>query len=536
MLRAYFWSLLICGVLCGGLTSCAQTSFDLQGFIEKQLAAGNKHIVIPPGRYRVAPVEPSPRVENQTHLYLRDLSDVTIEAENVEMVCTETTRAVWIKYCTNVTIRGLTIDYDPLPYTQGRITAVCEDEYANEVELFEGYPPADQAIGFKYEIYEPDGKTLRFGEYESVSVEALSPRKLRVVKDESQRHKKGGEQVGDLIVIGSQNTPEEPLPHAVVSENCKNLRLEKINLYASNSFGFLETHCDRTVYLECRIDRRPPESDPVVRNSPRLRSLNADAYHSKHALHGPQLLGCTTRFQADDAVNINGSYHFITGMKENVLTVLAYRDMDIQKGDVVEVIAPDGRFEGNAIARSVDYDGPTTKEEMNVVSGYPILKQIRRTLEKRYLIELDQPISLVPGSVINSRDRVGNGLRVENCKFGYNRSRGILIKAGEGEVIGNTIEHCGMQAILIAPEYQWLEAGYARNLRIVDNVIIGSGREAIAVHGFGNGGAHENIDLIGNRLETSHSPAVVISGATNVELTGNTLNGKALDHDAVFSK
>ena len=536
MLSKYIRSILICGVLCGTLSSCAQTPIDLQGYIESELAAGKKHIVIPPGRYRVAPVKASPRVEEKTHLYLRDLSDVTIDAEGVEMVCTQTTRAVWIKYCTNVTIRGLTIDYDPLPYTQGRITAVYEDEYAHEVELFEGYPSAEKAIGFKYEIFRPDTRTLRYGEYHDVSVEALTPRKLRVVKGEWQRDKKGGEQVGDLIVIGYENTPGGSEPHAVVSENCSNLRLEKITLYASNCFGFFETHCDRTVYQACRIDRRPPESDPVDRESPRLRSLNADAYHSKHALHGPQLLGCTAKFQGDDAVNINGSYHFVTGAKKNILTVLAYREMDIQKGDVVEVVAPDGRFEGHATVRSVNYDGLTTREDINIVSEYDILEQIRNLLKKRYLIELDQTLALVPGSVINSRDRVGNGLRVENCYFGYNRSRGILIKAGEGEVVGNTIERCGMTAILIAPEYRWLEAGYVRNLRVADNVIIGSGHSAIAVHGFGNGGAHDNIDFIGNRLETDSSPAVVISGATNVKLTGNTLNGKALDRDAVLSK
>jgi hypothetical protein len=32
-----------------------------------------------------------------------------------------------ITRCTNVTVRGLTIDYDPLPYTQGRISAISAD-------------------------------------------------------------------------------------------------------------------------------------------------------------------------------------------------------------------------------------------------------------------------------------------------------------------------------------------------------------------------------------------------------------------------
>jgi hypothetical protein len=56
------------------------------------------------------------------------------------MICTETTRAITITRCTNVTLRGLKIDYDPLPYTQGRIVAISADRQVYEVELFEGVP------------------------------------------------------------------------------------------------------------------------------------------------------------------------------------------------------------------------------------------------------------------------------------------------------------------------------------------------------------------------------------------------------------
>src|SRR5512138_3846826 len=88
--------------------------FDLQGFIQREVGSGKQRIVVPPGRYRVAP-------KNREHLALRGLKDITINAEGVEMVCTETTRALTISCCTNVTLRGLTIDYDPLPFTQGCI-------------------------------------------------------------------------------------------------------------------------------------------------------------------------------------------------------------------------------------------------------------------------------------------------------------------------------------------------------------------------------------------------------------------------------
>ncbi len=70
----------------GPTVARAGTDFDLQGFIDGEVKAGRKTIVIPPGRCRVTP-------HNREHLVLRDLPDVTLSADGVEMVCTQTPRA-----------------------------------------------------------------------------------------------------------------------------------------------------------------------------------------------------------------------------------------------------------------------------------------------------------------------------------------------------------------------------------------------------------------------------------------------------------
>ena len=131
---------------------------DLQGFVDKAIQDGPQPIVIPPGRYRVTP-------RHRQHLVLQDLADVNIIADGVEMICTETTRALTISNCRNVTLRGLSIDYDPLPYTQGKIVKLSENNTVHDIELFDGYPRGNQVQDFKYEIFRPDTRTLRFGSY-----------------------------------------------------------------------------------------------------------------------------------------------------------------------------------------------------------------------------------------------------------------------------------------------------------------------------------------------------------------------------------
>ena len=42
--------------------------------------------------------------------------------------------------CRNVRFKGITIDYDPLAYTEGRITALPPDKSWVEFEIIPGYP------------------------------------------------------------------------------------------------------------------------------------------------------------------------------------------------------------------------------------------------------------------------------------------------------------------------------------------------------------------------------------------------------------
>ena len=91
-------------------STLSDEDFDLPSFIHQRVKAGEKRIVVPPGRYRIKP-------QNRVHLTLRDLRDFEIIADGVEVICTETTRAISISNCHHFTLRGLTIDYDPLPFT-----------------------------------------------------------------------------------------------------------------------------------------------------------------------------------------------------------------------------------------------------------------------------------------------------------------------------------------------------------------------------------------------------------------------------------
>ncbi len=512
------------GVVQAGPVDVAK-DFDLQGFLDKELKAGNQRVVVPPGRYRVTP-------RHAQHLVLRDLQDVQVLADGVEMTCTETTRALTVANCRNVVVRGLVIDYDPLPFTQGKIVKLSDDKKVHEIELFEGYPPAEQARPFKYEIFRPDTRTLRCEDHYPQRVEVVDPRRIRV-------HCGGGsardpEQVGDLAVIGSEFAPHGNAAHAVECSNNVNVRLVSIDLYASNCFGFLEVGCDGSLYQKCRIDRRPAASDIVRRADPRLRSLDADAFHSKHAIRGPSYIDCVAKYMGDDCINICGDYHMVTGCKGAALRVLAKHGMNIAVGDPVELFAYDGRRHPDAKAVAVDRSGHITEAEREFIRKQRMDEGLRtRGCNDAWQVTLDRAVDMPMGSLIASARRMGNGFLVQGCDFGYNRSRGILIKASDGKVLSNRITESWMMAVLVSPEYWWLESGSSNNVEIRGNVITGCRGRPIFVYARGGeglitgkvapAGAHNNITVAGNTMTDCPMPAIEVTSTEGLRIENNTV-------------
>jgi parallel beta-helix repeat protein len=459
------------------------------------------------------------------------LKDIQIIADGVEMICTETTRALTISHCTNVIVRGLVIDYDPLPFTQGRITAFGPDKTNEEIELFDGYPPAESARNFKFEIFRPDTRTLRCSDRYVERIEAVDSRHLRIITP--AEHAGSPEQLGDLVVIGSEYAPHGSSAHAVECDHNVNVRLEKIDLFASNCFGFLEDRCEGSTYYRCRIDRRSAAEDLVKRAVLRLRSLDADAYHSSDAIKGPAYIGCVAKFMGDDCVNIHGDYHMIMAVQGKELRVLAKDIMNIQPGDPVELVRYDGQRLPAANVVAVSTNGLINEEERTFLSRQSMdagLKAAHRALAKAYSITLDREANLPMGSLICSANRVGNGFLVKDCTFGFNRSRGILIKASHGEVSNNHIEGTWMSAILVTPEYWWLEGCSSDDVKITGNTIRACKGIAIRVEAAGGTGAiapagtHRDIAITGNTVTDCSMPGILVTSTDGLLLGNNTLD------------
>jgi hypothetical protein len=499
-------------------------AFDLQGFIDARVAAGDTTIVIPPGRHLVTP-------RNREHLRLKGLRNIVIEATGAELVCTETTRAITIHDCENLTLRGLVIDYDPLPFTQARITAISEDKTRLELERIPGYG-ALNSPPVKLETFDPATNELRGRlTYYGITTEVHSPDRVTLTRQPGPAAA-STDQVGDIAVLDHKHAPGGSMPHAIMATDSRGLVFENVTLYAGPTFGFFENGCDASRYIGCRVDRRPPELDYTERGHARMRSLNADAFHSKNARVGPRYERCLARYNGDDSIAINGDFHFITQAKGNTLRVLAKIHMTMRVGDTVQIFTRDGRRLENKKILALTRDGSVTAKENALVDAQGINRQLRqRAMQDAWRVTLDASVGdTPPGSLIASADSIGDGFVIRDCFLGHNRSRGILVKAGRGEITGNTLAGVIMPAILIAPEYVWLEAGMADDLVISGNTLRDLRGPGIVVTALGGdnslapAGAFRNLTIRDNTISGGPAPGLLVTSVAGLVNENNRVS------------
>ncbi len=503
---------------------------DPIGYIRQELAAGKTSIAVPAGVYRIEP-------QGDVYLELRDLKGVTIDFTGVEFVGLVNARMFDIADCTDLTLKGLTMDFDPLAFTQARIVEV-DAEKSWTVKIIEGYPTEGIGNG---------GSCWPIQAYGKDTLELVNPMRFQdgidVVRiDEDTYRITGGQnragEVGDIAVFSCSNNPKgNRSSEAVLSKSCVNLRVEDFTIYGTpGGYAFKEFGNTRTVYLRCKIDRRPPETDPVQRGLKRLRSGNHDTFTCKCALVGPQIIGCTARYHGDDCVNISGFYSLVTESAGDEIRILArmYYGVFVDAGDTIQIMTPDGQCPPDATVVSITPDGERTAADKAFLDTLKLWPGIANGYNGAFRVKLDRNVSLPKGTAIMSNNQCGDGFLVKDCTFGHARARGLLIKASRGVIENNTIEDCWSSGIQVSTEYEWMSGGCSNDLKISGNRFSGNHSWAIGVSGKSGEGnplpanSHRNIAIIGNTITDSRL-GIKVEGCTGLEVRGNKVDVTATE-------
>jgi len=231
---------------------------------------------------------------------ITDRSNFVINGNGSEIVVRNPRVGLFnLTQCSNSIIKGFSIDYDPLPFTQGKLTAVRPTGPSVDVELAKGFPLLDtphfekarDRFSGTRDPNEP--QRTKPGQHHTISMRQVIPlggRRFRIFCH--GEHELENAEPGDAFwAIARENGRN------VVSMNqCTDVSVMDVVVHASPTVVFGGRFNDRVNILGCQVLIKPG----------RYISVNADVVHFHRDHIGPWIEGCRFEGCIDDVVNIYG--------------------------------------------------------------------------------------------------------------------------------------------------------------------------------------------------------------------------------------
>lgn len=413
----------------------ADATADFRPEVSAALKRGDKRIVIPPGRY-LLDHEPG----RGEIWFLQNAKDVEIIADGVTLIGTRLTRALNIYRCEGVTIQGLTIDYDPLPFTQGTVVASAEDAGWVDVKIHAGYPLKPYS---RIDVVDPKTRFRKKGMPFLWGTKGAmqAPDTVRITLPKIGLTAK----IGDLATLSTGSESNSP-PHAVNIEWCSKMTFRNLTVNSAPGMGILEGEGEGgATFTNCKI---VPGPKPAGATEERLLSSSWDAFQSKTVRKGPLIENCEIREAGDDSWSVQSS-DFMVIRADGATVLLGSRDEHtdgVQVGDrlLARLGGPEAKIkERKFVQRDQAGLAPELLEKLTAATQWSNWRVGKRLIE--VTLEGDSPFR--EGTSVFSPDRMGNGFVFRNNRV--HSSGRILLKAA-GLMEGNLL--VTPHAITVCPE------------------------------------------------------------------------------------
>ena len=480
---------------------------------------------------------------------LKGAANLVLNGNGSTFVYTQKCSAVTMDSCSNITWRDITVDFKPLLFTQGVIVGISGntidlkidagystdmDYYinngsngANIIDASTGAMKAGTRDSFGVASYEKlSADTFRLNIGWDINTPVNNP------VSQGQYFAKAG----DLMVIKAHTV------QTMVMNWCKNIRFDSVTLHNGGGSGFLEMYGDGgNTYKNVKVT---PGPKPAGAARERLNSISGDVIHSASVKVGPLVENCLFEKQGDDGVNIHGFYGFSVKKVNDRTYLVSPKYIDIiQPGDQVEITGAYD-YETQKITKAVsvkqvqrpDLEADAKKAWQGKHPPASFTSFVEITFQDAVELEL--------GDGVCSITRTGSGSVIRDSTFRHNRSRGIVLKAFDSLVEGNTIENTGLSGIVCSTEIgYWGEAHFTRNIIIRNNKLIGCNTSVnVRTNGSDEIGAinvsifaplnftgllearqNRNIVIENNTITDSYAYGMLLTNIDGLKVTGNTI-------------
>lgn len=456
------------------------------------------------GQYRFEPTR-SYDVDNPPgpHAKVGGLENVTIDGNGATITLAEP-RMGGILFVdgASLTVRDLTIDYDPLPFTQGQIESFSPSDRTLVIELDDEYPSLTADRFGQGEVFaslhDQDGSFIDATRAGGLPIkrfqtmEQIDDRRWRLTLTNPSTN--NGLEAGKRIAITARDPPGLARPLTFL--NIETPRVENVAVHASPSFALLFANC-QSPHAE-GVEVRPPA------DSDRLIGSDADGIHVLNSRGGPTIVDCHIERLLDDGIIVSSLMAPVDRVEGNTVHVDPVGVFAPQQSDTLEAMTAEG----------------VRSDPLPSIASITPEYEASDGVSPAKAIEFESSVAdrVTQGDYLANAASANSGFVVRNNTVRDNRANSIRISADSGEVVDNELLSSQNQTInvLCDTSGRYAPERWTNDVVIKNNSIRASGKSYLGGNGpagvfIGHtpaegieteGTPNRNIDIVGNSFES----------------------------------
>jgi len=495
---------------------------------------GLKSLSIPKGDYRFNTAQGN----RGAHIVLKGAHGLTIDFQGSTLWFETESTGIQMRGCSDVNVKNVTLDWDPLPFIQGTVTNMEGNAFF--VRLDAGYDrvlPGMKEGGGNWRgfVFTDSDREFKPGQTNfNVNFDwENGPNGTYKVKYRGFRGQKlDDSQIsrGDKVVLLKR------MGRAVRLEGCSSCVLNGVTLYSSPFISFSDANGDGNTYRDCHVLRRPGTN--------RLIAGNADGINASDGARGPLIESCQLEFLGDDFVNIHGHFGRVleqTSPTELITTKVGNRteihspaELQFYDRKTMKLI---GTRKGTAT--SVDYQPSRSRlltdldDKVHSGEAAKLDKGEESPDTQCSKVTLDQPITITGDTVIIAEAYSSANAVIRNSSFHGNVARGIRLQSPGAHIEGNNFSRIAGPAItMMGSGNYWGEGPYVHSAEVTGNTFTdtcmfapnGLDPAAIVIQeegDFRSKRLSRDIKIISNTFTRTGGAAIIARGVDDLTITGN---------------
>ncbi len=461
---------------------------------------------------------------NAAFIDLTNVNDLVIDGAGANITFTGFLTFVELAHCRRILVKNFTFDFDPLPYSAGRVLAVDPTAGTFDVEIAPGHPLPETNPAFERDrkgmIVDPAYPRMKKGVglvFEHAGWKKLGERLYRFAAANPAQLRELSP--GDVYVLD---------PRIVTGfdvDASDDITLLNLTAHSVANEAFNSHYASRLSILHCGIRLKPG----------RFLASNNGGHNHHNARIGPWIEGGAWENTGDDICHVNG---LVMGVEEKITpdrvrlplnnpydAVGASLALDIQPGDVLQFF---NRAEGRLISeRSVirtarlkkSLDVTLDGDVGDITPGRPGVKRIgvKKALSDEAITQVFDA-SRTCNQFVFRNNTIRNGRRI-----------GVLAKGLGGLIENNIFEGLGGGAVEFwnAPFEGLGATDYVVCVNLIrDCGLLSRDDAAIWATIFKTGGdkLHRNLLIADNDIAGFSGPAILLNDTENAVVSGNRIS------------